>query len=88
MIRPATIDDAARIAEIYNHYVLHSTITFEEEAVSVEDMQRRISEILAELPWLVWVEGQTIAGFASASKWKGRCAYRYSVESTVTWRQT
>jgi phosphinothricin acetyltransferase len=31
----------------------------------------------------VWVEDQVVQGFAYASKWKGRCAYRYSVESTA-----
>jgi phosphinothricin acetyltransferase len=83
MIRSATLDDAVRIADIYNHYVLHSTITFEEQAVSVDEMRARIAEVLKGLPWLVYVENQEIRGFAYASKWKGRCAYRYSVESTV-----
>ena len=83
MIRSATTEDAARICEIYNDYVLHSTITFEEQVVSVDEMQQRIDGVLVGLPWLVWVEDQEIQGFAYASKWKGRCAYRYSVESTV-----
>jgi phosphinothricin acetyltransferase len=83
MIRSATTEDAARIAEIYNHYVLHSTITFEEQSVSIDEMQQRLSEVLPGLPWLVWVEDQIVQGFAYASKWKGRCAYRYSVEATV-----
>ncbi|MEO6005667.1 MAG: phosphinothricin acetyltransferase, partial [Opitutus sp.] len=34
MIRPATEDDAAAIAAIYNHYVLKTIITFEEDAVA------------------------------------------------------
>jgi L-amino acid N-acyltransferase YncA len=83
MIRSATTEDAARICEIYNHYVLHSTITFEEQAVSIDEMRQRIDEALSGLLWLVWVGDQEIQGFAYASKWKGRCAYRYSVESTV-----
>lgn len=83
MIRSATAEDAARIAEIYNHYVLHSTITFEEQAVSVVEMRNRIREVLAGFPWLVWVEDQSVQGFAYASKWKGRSAYRNSVESTL-----
>ena len=83
MIRSATTSDAAGIAKIYNHYVLRSTITFEEQAVSVTEMQQRIDEVLAGLPWLVWEESEVVHGFAYASKWKGRCAYRYSVESTV-----
>ena len=83
MIRSATTEDAARICEIYNDYVLHSTITFEEQVVSVDEMQQRIGEVVAELPWLVWGDDQLVQGFAYSSKWKGRCAYRYSVESTV-----
>jgi L-amino acid N-acyltransferase YncA len=83
MVRSATTEDAARICEIYNHYVLHSTITFEERPVSLDEMKQRITEVLTGLPWLVWVEDQVVEGFAYASKWKGRCAYRYSVESTA-----
>lgn len=83
MIRSATPKDAARICEIYNHYVLNSIITFEEQAVSVDEMKQRITETLEGLPWLVWVEDEQIQGFAYASKWKGRCAYRYSAECTV-----
>jgi L-amino acid N-acyltransferase YncA len=83
MIRSATTEDATRIAEIYNHYVLHSTITFEEQAVPVDEMRQRIAEIVDGLPWLVWLEESVVQGFAYASKWKGRSAYRYSAESTV-----
>lgn len=83
MIRSAATEDANGICEIYNHYVLHSKITFEEQVVTVDEMKERITETLAGLPWLVWVEDEGVQGFAYASKWKGRCAYRYSVESTV-----
>ena len=83
MIRAAIAKDAKQICDIYNHYVQQTTITFEEQPVAVEEMKQRITEILEDLPWLVWEEDRTIQGFAYASKWKGRCAYRYSVESTV-----
>lgn len=83
MVRSATTEDAARICEIYNHYVLHSTVTFEEQPVSLDEMKQRIAEVLTGLPWLVWVEDQVVQGFTYASNWKVRCAYRYSVESTA-----
>ena len=83
MIRPATTADAAAICAIYNHYVLQTTITFEESPVTPEDMESRIYETLASLPWLVWEHDGTAQGFAYASKWKGRCAYRHSAEVTV-----
>jgi L-amino acid N-acyltransferase YncA len=37
MIRSVHVEDAAQLCEIYNHYVLNTPITFEEEAVTVED---------------------------------------------------
>jgi len=84
MIRPATTHDAPEVADIYNHYIRETVITFEEEAVSSDEMASRIGDNLTSgLPWLVAEDAGTIAGYAYASKWKGRCAYRYSVESTV-----
>lgn len=83
-IRSATPDDAGAIAGIYNHYVTNAVATFEEEPVPATDMARRIEDIAAfSLPWLVAESAGGIAGYAYASKWKGRCAYRFSVESTV-----
>ena len=83
-IRPATAGDADAVAAIYNPYVADSTITFETESVTPSEMATRIAEAqAANLPWLVAIEGEEIVGYAYASKWKGRCAYRYAVESTV-----
>ncbi len=84
LVRPATVADAAAIADIYNHYVRETVVTFEEEAVDADEMARRIGEGLAEsLPWLAAGVDGVVVGFAFASKWKGRCAYRFSVEVTV-----
>jgi hypothetical protein len=53
MIRPATEGDAQRVAEIYNHYVLSTTVTFEENVVAVATMAQRIAETQRTLPYLV-----------------------------------
>ena len=83
-VRSATPDEAAAIAAIYNPYVVATCITFETEPVPTEQMHARIGEALdAGLPWLVATEAEAIRGYAYASRWKGRCAYRYSVETTV-----
>jgi L-amino acid N-acyltransferase YncA len=84
MLRAATIADAAAIAGIYNHHVLNTIVTFEEDAVTAADMAQRITEVSSSaLPWLVWEENGVVLGYCYASKWKSRCAYRYSVEATV-----
>jgi L-amino acid N-acyltransferase YncA len=83
-LRDATPADAAALAEIYNHYVAHTTITFEEAPVSADDMAMRVDEVRrARLPYLVAEASNAVIGFAYASKWKGRCAYRFSAETTV-----
>ena len=83
-IRMATAEDAAAVAAIYNPYVADTCVTFETEPVQAAGMAARITEVLdAGLPWLLAEHAAGAAGFAYASKWKGRCAYRFSVESTV-----
>lgn len=83
MIRSVEPGDAESICDIYNHYIVHTAVTFEEQPVPVLDMQERIEEMAAALPWLVYEEDDQLLGYAYASEWKSRCAYRYSVESTV-----
>ena len=84
MIRTATRDDAAQIARIYNHYVLHTVVTFEEAAVADADIAARIAEVAeASLPWLVDEQHGRIVAYAYASRWKSRCAYRFAAETTV-----
>jgi len=84
VIRTAAPVDVGAIAHIYNHYVAETIITFEEQPVSTREMAGRIREVKASsLPWLVAVEDDSLLGFAYAGNWKGRCAYRFSVETTV-----
>jgi L-amino acid N-acyltransferase YncA len=83
MIRSATIEDAARIAAIYNHYVEGTVITFEEAVVSDAKMTGRMAEATSSCPWLVSEANGAIVGYAYASPWNPRSAYRNSVETTV-----
>ncbi len=84
MIRPVRPSDAEAICRIYNHYVLHTIVSFEEEAVAPEEMARRIAGVAAAgLPWLVLEEEGLLIGYAYATPWKTRRGYRYAVESSV-----
>jgi len=83
MLRDCTPTDAAQICEIYNYYVCETTITFEESPVPDGEMARRIADITSHLPWLVWEVDGRILGYAYASPWKARAAYRYAVESSI-----
>lgn len=84
LIRPAEPTDAAAFSAVYNHYIRETVITFEEEPVSGGDMAARMAEVSgASLPWLVAEVKGEVAGYAYGSKWKGRCAYRFTVEGGV-----
>ncbi len=87
-LREVKQEDAAAICEIFNYYVANTIITFDEAPVSDQKMRERISETTTALPWFVAEESGEVLGFAFASTWKGRCAYRYSAETTAYVKQT
>ncbi|MFO1303143.1 MAG: arsinothricin resistance N-acetyltransferase ArsN1 family B [Burkholderiales bacterium] len=76
-------DDAAAIAAIYNHHVLNTVVTFEEVPVDAAAMRARIEEIERAHVWYVAEVAGELAGYAYASAWRPRTAYRKSVETTV-----
>lgn len=86
MIRAVDSDDAETLGNIYNYYVANTTISFEEQPVSVLEMEKRIEK--ATLPWLVYEKEKTAVGYAYANKWKERSAYRHTLEVTVYLSQT
>ena len=69
MIRPAISTDAAAIADIYNHYIEQTDDTFEETAVTADDIKACIDTTMQDkLPWLVYEEAGKIIGYAYASQ--------------------
>lgn len=84
MIRPATRADAPAVAGIYNPYIRDTVITFEEVEVAAEEIASRMGVVAAaSLPWFVLEEAGVVVGYAYASKWHARSAYRYTAESTI-----
>ena len=83
MIRFAVPKDAQAICSIYNYYVKNTVISFEEQPVSINEMEGRIRETIANYPWLVWEEAGIILGYAYANKYRNRSAYRYSAELSL-----
>ncbi len=83
-IRAATAADADAVAAIYDHYVAHTIVTFEEEPVPASEMALRIQSIAAvPLPWLIAERQGKVVGYAYARPWRERRAYRFSAEITV-----
>jgi L-amino acid N-acyltransferase YncA len=83
MVRKVRESDAHALCQIYNKYVLGTRITFEETLVETEEMVSRIRKVLKKYPWLVYEERGKVHGYAYASQWKERSAYRYAVEAGI-----
>lgn len=85
MIRNVTLNDAEALTRIYNHYIETSGATFEETPISEDELRKRINNIHFEkgFPFIVIEENSEVIGYAYASTFRERIAYRYTVESTV-----
>ena|SRR5690349_14340342 len=99
VVRAAVPADAEPVAAIFAHYVATSVATFEEVAPTAADWRRRLGELAARnLPFLVAEAGMAggrvagggvgggggfVCGFAYASPWRPKSAYRHTVEDTV-----
>ncbi|MSO73362.1 MAG: N-acetyltransferase family protein [Rhodospirillaceae bacterium] len=83
-IRLATEQDMPAIQEIYAHYVLSTTASFEEEPPTVAEMTARWQRVLARsLPYLVAMKGKRVVGYAYAGPFRERSGYRYTIEDSV-----
>ena len=84
MIRPAQHKDASAIADIYNHYIETTFITFEEETVSANTIKERMGDLESGYPWFVHEnEDGEITGYAYGSSWHRRSAYCYTAETSI-----
>ncbi len=83
MIREVTDSDTAALCAIYNHYIANGIATFEEQVLDTQTLRERIAQVCPGLPWLVCEADGEVAGYAYASPWRTRSAYRFSVESTI-----
>ena len=83
ILRLATENDAAGIAEIYDPIVRSTPTSFEIDPPGAIEMARRIRETLPAYPWLVCEHLGRIAGYAYAGRHKPRAAYQWAVETSV-----
>lgn len=83
-VRPATAADIPAIAAIYRPAVLNGTASFELEPPDEAEMLRRFTGITAAgYPYFVAAVGEQIVGYAYASAYRTRPAYRFTVEDSV-----
>jgi phosphinothricin acetyltransferase len=82
-IRPASEGDLAAINEIYNHYVIHSACTYQEEPELLSGRQQWFAHHGARHPVIVAQLGSAVVGWGSLSPYHPRSAYRNTIENSI-----
>lgn len=85
VVRPAVDSDLPAVTDLYNHYVVGTTSTFDLEPVSVEARRDWFGHYnpVGRHRLLLAVDGDGLLGYATSSSFLDRAAYASSVESSV-----
>ena len=84
-IRDIDSDDLAAVTSIYNHYVIHTAVTFDTETFSTEQRQNWLAQFqpATRHQCLVLESQGNILGYASSARFRPKPAYDQSVETTI-----
>ena len=82
-LRPAARPDLPSVNDIYNHYVLHSTCTYQEEPETIAARRQWFQHHGANHPVIVAEVNGQVVGWGSLSAYHARSAYRRTVENSV-----
>ena len=82
-IRLATEADLPAIHDLYNHFVVHSTCTYQTETEPLETRQAWFAGRGPEHPVTVAELGGEVVGWGALSRFHPRSSYRRTVENAV-----
>lgn len=85
-IRPAVLTDLSTLTDIYNHYIVHTPITFDVKPHTIETRRGWFDEHCATGPHRLLVaidDDGSLAGYATTSRWRPKASYDTTVESSV-----
>ncbi|MDQ6917287.1 MAG: N-acetyltransferase family protein [Pseudomonadota bacterium] len=87
VVRAAVDADLPAIAALYGHHVVHGAASFEVVPPTLDEIRRRYQDVISHgLPYVVASlpnRGARLAGYAYATAYRPRVAYRHTVEDSV-----
>ena len=85
VIRHAEMHDLPALLDIYNHYIVHTPITFDIEPRTLEQRRQWFDgfKTSGRYQCLVAARGPRAIGWACSGKFKDRAAYDTSVETSI-----
>ncbi|NQT57574.1 MAG: N-acetyltransferase family protein [Bacteroidetes bacterium] len=83
--RYAELTDIPELTSIYNHYIRHTTATFDLEPVTIENRQEWFNYHNPESRYkiITAIQNETVIGYACTSTFREKAAYATSVESSI-----
>lgn len=82
-IREATLDDAARLVEIYAPYITETSVSFEYDVPTVDEFRERIKNIKEKYSYLVCEKDGVVVGYVYASAYSKREAYDWTAATSI-----
>jgi phosphinothricin acetyltransferase len=84
-VRHARPEDLPALTTIYNHYIVHTPITFDLKEYMPEERRVWLEEHQPSGRYrlLVATDDSGILGYASTSRWRAKAAYDPTVETSV-----
>ena len=82
-LRPATLADCPAINDIYNHYVVHDTCTYQTEVDTLAEREAWLARHGGLHPALVAELHGEVVAWGSLSPFHPRYGYRFSVEDSI-----
>ena len=83
ILRDATEDDLPSINDIYNHYVLNSVCTYQNEPTPLDERRRWFGSLSSRHPVIVAESNGAVIGWGALTPFNEREAYRHTVEDSV-----
>jgi L-amino acid N-acyltransferase YncA len=84
VVRDADPDrDARDCLSIYAPFITDTAVSFEEVVPSLQEFQERMRASMQTHPWLVFEDNRTVSGYAYASQFRTRAAYRWAADVSV-----
>jgi phosphinothricin acetyltransferase len=86
LFRPAILDDLPALTDIYNHYVVNTTITFDLRPFAPAERRAWFDEHATTGRHRLIVAADSdgaLLGYATTSRWRPKAAYDTTVEASV-----
>lgn len=80
---PTREEDISACLAIYNTYIQNTTITFEEEPLSMPVFTARVHRITEQYPFFLAKSGEKVLGYAYLDRYHERSAYRCTADLSV-----